>query len=87
MQAMLDVGVSTRRGIMCSHREPAYRDRPVRYDLEHSEQAQDHAVLLPMYPDMTPEEQERVALALRRALAAPSGQTSSAANGSTSRAA
>ena len=26
MQAMLDAGVSTRRGIMCSHREPAYQN-------------------------------------------------------------
>ena len=26
MQAMLDAGVSTRRGIMCSHREEAYKD-------------------------------------------------------------
>ncbi len=26
MQSMLDDGVATRRGIMCSHREPAYRD-------------------------------------------------------------
>jgi dTDP-4-amino-4,6-dideoxygalactose transaminase len=25
MQSMLDAGVSTRRGVMCSHREPAYR--------------------------------------------------------------
>src|SRR5262245_17667805 len=30
MQRMLDEGVATRRGIMCSHREPAYdgRSRP-----------------------------------------------------------
>ena len=31
MQAMLDSGISTRRGIMCSHREQAYRDSPVRH--------------------------------------------------------
>ena len=29
MQAMLDAGISTRRGIMCSHREEAYRDFPL----------------------------------------------------------
>lgn len=67
MQAMLDAGISTRRGIMCSHREPAYRDRPLRYDLEHSEQAQDRCVLLPLYPQMTAEEQDRIASALRDA--------------------
>src|SRR6185503_9610840 len=31
MQAMLDDGVSTRRGIMCSHREEAYKDLSLRY--------------------------------------------------------
>lgn len=30
MQQMLDVGVSTRRGIMCTHREPAYASQPWR---------------------------------------------------------
>jgi dTDP-4-amino-4,6-dideoxygalactose transaminase len=25
MQAMLDAGIGTRRGIMCAHREPAYQ--------------------------------------------------------------
>jgi perosamine synthetase len=28
MQAMLDAGVSTRRGVMCAHREPAYAREP-----------------------------------------------------------
>lgn len=87
MQAMLDAGISTRRGIMCSHREPAYRDRPLPYALEHSEQAQDRCVLLPLYPAMMAEEQRRVALALRNAVAALGVQTPSAANGSNSRAA
>jgi hypothetical protein len=30
MQAMLDSGISTRRGIMCSHREPAYAELALR---------------------------------------------------------
>jgi dTDP-4-amino-4,6-dideoxygalactose transaminase len=70
MQAMLDAGISTRRGIMCSHREPAYRDRPLRYNLNHSEQAQDRCVLLPLYPQMTRDEQQRVTSALREACTA-----------------
>ena len=53
MQAMLDAGVSTRRGIMCSHREEAYRSLPLRQPLPESEQAQDSCVLLPLYPQMT----------------------------------
>lgn len=70
MQAMLDAGISTRRGIMCSHRELAYRDRPSGHDLLHSEQAQDHCVLLPLYPQMTRDEQQRVSSALRDACTA-----------------
>ena len=68
MQAMLDSGVSTRRGIMCSHREEAYREFRLPYPLTLSEHAQDHCVLLPLYPQMTPVEQEQVAAALREAV-------------------
>jgi perosamine synthetase len=64
MQAMLDAGVSTRRGIMCSHREEAYADVPLHQPLPHSERAQDECILLPLYPYLTQQEQERVALAL-----------------------
>jgi dTDP-4-amino-4,6-dideoxygalactose transaminase len=87
MQAMLDATISTRRGIMCSHREPAYRDRALRHDLTHSEQAQDQCVLLPLYPQMTAEEQERVAVALRKAVTASATPGVRAANLSGSRAA
>lgn len=67
MQAMLDSGVSTRRGIMCSHREEAYAGAPLRHPLPQSELAQDGCVLLPLYPQMTLEDQRRVALAMREA--------------------
>jgi perosamine synthetase len=70
MQAMLDAGVSTRRGIMCSHREEAYRSFEPRHPLPRSEAAQDECILLPLYPQMSTAEQERVALALRQATAA-----------------
>jgi perosamine synthetase len=69
MQAMLDEGVSTRRGIMCSHREEAWRGSS-HGPLPQSEGAQSHCVLLPLYPDMTDDDQERTALALARALGA-----------------
>ena len=39
MQLMLDAAISTRRGIMCSHREPAYADITLRGPLPQSEQA------------------------------------------------
>lgn len=62
MQAMLDAGISTRRGIMCAHREEAYqieawscsRDR-----LTESEGATDRAIILPLFHQMTEAEQER----------------------------
>ena len=69
MQAMLDEGVSTRRGIMCSHREEAWQE-PSHGPLPQSEDAQDHCVLLPLFPDMTADDQERTALALAWALGA-----------------
>ena len=68
MQELLNQGISTRRGIMCSHREPCYVDEKLRHDLRHSELAQDHAILLPLYAQMTEDEQVTVANALRSAL-------------------
>ena len=70
MQAMLDAGISTRRGIMCSHREPACRDVALTQPLPHSEAAQDHAILLPLYPQMSAQDQQRVVSALARACCA-----------------
>jgi len=67
MQAMLDAGIGTRRGIMCSHREEAYMDLPLHHPLPESEAAQVHCILLPLYPQMTEEEQDRVAAALHQA--------------------
>jgi perosamine synthetase len=67
MQALLDRGVATRRGIMCSHREPAYADFRAHKTLLHSEAAQDRCILLPLYAQMTLGDLDRVAGALREA--------------------
>lgn len=71
MQELLDRGVATRRGIMCSHRERAYADLPCPWPLTESEKAQDHCILLPLFHQMTEEEQdavvEELAAAVRRA--------------------
>ncbi len=64
MQAMLDDGIGTRRGIMCSHREEAYRELDLPHSLPHSEAAQDRRILLPLYAQMTVTEQARVAASL-----------------------
>jgi perosamine synthetase len=77
MQAMLDAGVSTRRGIMCAHREPAYAREPwlaASSGLAAGERAQDHGLILPLFHDMTEEEQETVATALAAACAAQLGE-------------
>jgi dTDP-4-amino-4,6-dideoxygalactose transaminase len=64
MQALLDRGIATRRGIMCSHREPPYALEKQRHALHQSELAQDHSILLPIYAQMTEEDLVRVAKAL-----------------------
>lgn len=80
MQAMLDAGISTRRGIMGAHREPAYQKETWSCGLDkegcdclpgtcrrlgESEQAQDHAILLPLFHQMTDEEQDRIVAVLK----------------------
>lgn len=59
MQALLDLGVSTRRGIMNSHQEPAYAANSA-YHLPHSESARDTVLLLPLYHDLTAAKQDYV---------------------------
>jgi perosamine synthetase len=84
MQCMLDSGIATRRGIMCSHREGAYMaenwtcasrleghcDCAGGYCLElrHSEIAQDQCIMLPLYPEMTDNEQNQVVERLQQAI-------------------
>ncbi|HEV2953588.1 MAG TPA: DegT/DnrJ/EryC1/StrS family aminotransferase, partial [Candidatus Dormibacteraeota bacterium] len=70
MQAMLDAGVSTRRGIMCVHRESAYAVEKwlPGSTLERGEQAQDHSIILPLFHDLTAADQEAVVAALRAAI-------------------
>jgi len=68
MQRMLDMGVATRRGIMCSHLEGAYAGRPGAAGyLAESERARDQGLLLPLYHDLTEADQDRVASALSEA--------------------
>jgi dTDP-4-amino-4,6-dideoxygalactose transaminase len=73
MQAMKEKSVDTRRGVMCAHREPAYRHLPLPHPLPVSEFLQDRSIILPLYPDMTEEDQDRVIAALRDGLGRPRG--------------
>jgi dTDP-4-amino-4,6-dideoxygalactose transaminase len=71
MQRMLDDGVSTRRGVMNAHREAAYADggyRAAPGGLARGEEAQDTAIVLPLFHLMTADEQDRVVAALKQAL-------------------
>jgi len=73
MQGLLDRGVTTRRGIMCMHLEPAQADVALRHSLTRSEQARDHAILLPLYVQMSDGEVATVADCLRDEIAKARG--------------
>ncbi|WP_340122711.1 DegT/DnrJ/EryC1/StrS family aminotransferase [Methylobacter svalbardensis] len=83
MQSMLDAGVATRRGVMCSHREVAYPANTWScvgrtegcactagfcQCLSHSQEAQDHTIILPLFPQMSLDQQDYVVKALHDAL-------------------
>lgn len=56
-------GVAVKGGVMTIHREAAYAGSS-RYSLPRSERASDRSLLLPLFPDLTSDNQERVILAL-----------------------
>jgi dTDP-4-amino-4,6-dideoxygalactose transaminase len=74
MQALLDEGISTRRGVMNAHREPAYPTDTWRvargHGLERSEEAQDTAIVLPLFHDLAETDQNRVIAAVTKAVSA-----------------
>lgn len=82
MQHLLDNGIASRRGVMCSHREPAYAKQPWSCGsgpgrcscpesrcerLRESERATDQCILLPLFPDLSEEDQDLVAHTLQEA--------------------
>lgn len=56
MQKMLDAGISTRRGIMTSHRETAYKSEAAGVHLPQSENASDNSIIIPLYVPMKDED-------------------------------
>jgi perosamine synthetase len=58
MQKMLDAGVSTRRGIMTTHRETAYKQ--LNLSLPFSEDAADQSIIIPLYVPMSDEQIDEV---------------------------
>jgi dTDP-4-amino-4,6-dideoxygalactose transaminase len=89
MQALLDRGIASKRGVMCSHRSPAYVAVPWSCDqrwhectcapgtcvrLSESERAEDRSIMLPLYPELSELDQDRVIAALADACGSPAGQ-------------
>jgi dTDP-4-amino-4,6-dideoxygalactose transaminase len=70
MQRLLDQGVASRRGIMQSHLEAPYAGAAGRGSLPRSEAASESSLLLPLYPQMTRQEQDQVLTALFAAASA-----------------
>jgi perosamine synthetase len=59
MRQLLAAGVATRRGVMAIHREPAYSGfYPMR--LPHTDAAAQETLMLPLFPDLTEEQQDYV---------------------------
>jgi dTDP-4-amino-4,6-dideoxygalactose transaminase len=66
MQKLLEQGIATRRGIMLAHLEPACADLRA-IALPRSEEASHRSLLLPLYPQMSDDEQQHVIAALQNA--------------------
>lgn len=90
MQSLLDQGIASKRGVMCSHRSPAYAALPWNCGggarscdcapgaclrLSESEQAEDRSLMLPLYPGLSDADQDRVAVAVGEACASPCATT------------
>ncbi len=66
MQALLDDGIASRRGVMSIHREACYLERYGRQSFPESEAASDQCVCLPLYTQMTDVEINQVVAAVRQ---------------------
>jgi perosamine synthetase len=61
-----EAGISARRGIMAAHLEPPYAD--ARSSLPVTERLTNHSVILPLFHEMTPAQQEQVVSVVTSAL-------------------
>jgi len=61
LEEFADAGISARPGIMAAHRQPAYRDRDTgTASLDVTEWLTDNTLILPVYHQLTENEQDRV---------------------------
>jgi dTDP-4-amino-4,6-dideoxygalactose transaminase len=66
MRLLADAGISARRGIMAAHLEPAYAD--YQPSLPVTERLTEHSLILPLFHQMTPSQQEQVVSVVTSAL-------------------
>jgi dTDP-4-amino-4,6-dideoxygalactose transaminase len=68
LEALADAEISARRGIMAAHRQPAYRGVDAGdASLKMTERLTDNTLILPVFHQMTAEDQDRVITVLRDA--------------------
>ena len=67
MQQLLDRGISSRRGIMAIHREPPYRNEHWERRLPVTNRITDTTLILPLFHEMTEDEQDQVIQCLEQA--------------------
>jgi perosamine synthetase len=60
LQMLADAGISARRGIMAAHLEPAYVDLVERVQLPVTERLSASTLILPLFHELTTDEQDRV---------------------------
>ena len=68
MQALLDKGVASRRGVMTSHRETAYKTMCAGIELPRTEDACDRSIIIPLFIPMSDEDVSTVIHQLRSLL-------------------
>lgn len=70
LRSLKNAGVCAHRGVICSHQEPAYKGQPWAQPpggLPVSEEASRRGLILPLFPQMTAAEQDRVVESLHEA--------------------
>lgn len=67
IQALLDRGIATRRGIMATHLEAPYRESSWSTKLSQTELATQETIILPLYHQMTEADQDYVIASIRLA--------------------
>lgn len=68
MQALLDLGIASRRGVMTAHRETAYAEECAGLSLPATEDACDNSIIIPLYVPMSDEEISTVINGIRTCL-------------------